>query len=439
MSGSVNTRELVTEILLSIDKGEEHSHILIKGVLDKYDYLPQADKSFIKRVVTGTLENRIKIDYVINYFSKTPVNKMKPIIRNIIRMSVYQIMYMDKVPDSAVCNEAVKLAGKRGFKGLQGFVNGLLRGIIRGIDNIKWPEPAGSVRAISVKYSCPELIVESLINDYGREQTALSLAASLGESNLYVRIDESLSEDKVTAIKKEWDDNGISYEVSDSLSYAYKLKGVENLSRLPLFDEGCYSVMDLSSMYVAEMADVKAGSKVLDICAAPGGKSLHMACKLKSLDKDNQGMVISRDVSEYKTDLIDENISRLKAENIRSEVYDATVYDASIEGSMDVVIADVPCSGIGVIGRKPDIKYNLTAEGLDEIITLQREIIDNAVRYVKKGGILMYSTCTMRKAENDENVRYILNKGGFKLDSDKQLFITADNDGFYIARLIKED
>lgn len=441
-NNSINIREIITEILLSIDKGEEHSHILLKNVLDKYDYLPQNDKNFIKRVTEGTLENRIRIDYVINAYSKTPVNKMKPLIRNLVRMSIYQIIYMDKVPDSAVCNEAVKLAGKRGFRGLSGFVNGLLRNISREKASIKWPPKDSDKPAdIAVLFSSPLLIVESLVDDYGVEETKRSLEYSLGISRMYVRLDERLDAEQKEAVFSEWNENGITYRQHDEIPYAYFLEGADNPAKLTGFAKGYYMMQDLSSMYVCELAGITAGDTVVDVCAAPGGKSMHAAIKLSIVEKDAaqvpKGRVISRDVSEYKVDFINDNASRLHIDNIVTEVWDATVLDEELIGKADVVIADVPCSGIGVIGRKPDIKYNLTEEGLHSITVLQKQIIDNAVRYVKPGGTLMFSTCTMRKAENDENVDYILTSGEFKLEEKRQFFITDEHDGFFIAKLIR--
>lgn len=439
-NNSINIRELITEILLSVDKREEHSHILLASVLDKYDYLPQNDKNFIKRVVTGTLDYRVKIDYVINQFSKTPVNKMKPLIRNLMRMSVYQILYMDKVPDSAVCNEAVKLAGKRGFKGLQGFVNGVLRSIARGKDEIKWPEGQGS-QDVSVNYSCPELIVKSLIDDYGVENTKSLLGYALEDSGISVRLDESLTEDEKNKVLAEWDEAGIEYSKSSLLNYAYRLRKADKLAKLKGFENGHYTVQDISSMFVCELAGIKAGDTILDICAAPGGKTLHAACKLKCAQgvTDAKGVVYSRDVSDYKVALIEDNIDRLGVDNVVCQVQDARVLDESMIDKADVCIADVPCSGFGVIGKKPDIKYNITEEGLSSILVLQRDILDNAVRYVKPGGVLMFSTCTMRKQENEDNVEYILKKGGFTLEESKQFYISEETDGFFVARIRKDN
>ncbi len=435
----VNIRELVAEILLSVDKGEEHSHILLKNVLDKYDYLARQDKSFIKRVTEGTLEYRIKIDYIINSVSKTPVNKMKPIIRQIMRMSVYQLLYMDKVPDRAVCDEAVKLAGKRGFKGLQGFVNGVLRNISRSKDSIKMPSiEDGEVYALSVRYSCPELIVSSLIDDYGVSVATDILSSYLEKRRLFVRIDEAHGIDKLDAIIGEWEEHNIAYKVSDELDYMYELSNLDGIGSLECFSDGLYTVQDVSSAMVCERAGIKPGDIILDMCAAPGGKTLHAAAKLSVLPKEATGHVDSRDVSEYKTMLIDENVSRMGYEDVvGTSVVDATVFDIDSEDKYDVVICDIPCSGFGVIGKKPDIKLNASKESLDSLAELQHRILDNAVRYVKRGGTLMFSTCTLRKAENESNVDYILSSGDYSLAESETIMPTDGHDGFFIAKLTR--
>lgn len=460
MADSVNTRELITDMLVTIDKGEEMSHILIRNVLDKYNYLPSIDKAFIKRVTEGTLERRITIDYVINDFSNTPVNKMKPYIRNLIRMSVYQIMYMDKVPESAACNEAVKLANKHGFNNLSGFVNGVLRNIVRNKEGVVYPdEKHDLIVALSVKYSCPEIIVNTLIGDYGIEETKKILKSFLKRRNLYVRIREDIADEQKDMIKSEWHESGIGYEKSEFLPYAYALSTVDNLAGMFCFKDGLYTVQDLSSMMVAEIASPKADSVVLDICGAPGGKSLHVATKMRKVWRNGHmtkklGTVICRDVTENKVDLIRQNVERMRLENIKAECFDATVFDPAMMGVADIVLADVPCSGLGVIGKKPDIKYNVTEESLNEICTLQKKIIDNAVKYVKRGGALVYSTCTIRNKENEDMINYILNNYDFVLDNVKdyvppklmgmvqksgalKLMPYDDRDGFFIARFIR--
>ncbi len=447
----VNVRELALDILLNKEKGEDKDHRLLKAVQDKYDYLPESDKGFLKRLVNGTYEYRIKIDYVIDEFSKTKVKAMKPLIRELIRLSVYQIMYMDRVPDSAACNEAVKLAGKRGFKGLTGFVNGVLRAIARGYKDIKWPdEETDLIRALSIEYSCPELIVSSLIDDYGEEITRACLKSSLDtDRGVYVRIDEGLGDEKVREIAgsipgavTEHGSNTDDVIPWDAMYYAVKTIYPDKVTQMSEFRDGLIAIQDISSMTVCETADI--GSlkrdgelKILDMCASPGGKSMHMASKLKRYGI--AGHIDSRDISEYKKDTMDENIVRMGLSNmISTGVWDATVYNEEYADAFDVVIADVPCSGLGVMGRKPDIKYGLDESGLEELVHLQRRILDNAVKYVRPGGRLIYSTCTMRRAENDEGTEYILNCGGFTERSRRQLFLSDEYDGFYISVLYRD-
>lgn len=430
---SINTRALVADILTEIDKNMAKSHLLVREVLDKYDYLDREDKNFIKRVTVGTLEQRIRIDYVIECFSNTPVNKMKPFIRSVIRMSTYQLLFMDKIPDSAVVNEAVKLSVKRGFGGLRGFVNGLLRTISRSKDGIEYPSD-DTVKGLSINYSCPVLIVESMINDYGLDLTKESLLSSIKEHVNYARVASNIQDSQLRALLREWDENNIDYEEDEDIHGLYRIGG-NKFANLRGFRDGLYTIQDKSSAMVFKDIVFPENCVVLDVCAAPGGKACHAADLLKG-----RGKVIARDLSESKVALIRENIQRLRLDNIEAECFDACDMDPSMEGAADVVILDVPCSGFGVIGRKPDIKYAVNEEGLAALVELQRRIIDNAVRYVKPGGQLLYSTCTMRKAENEENVDYILGLSGtgLSLKYSKTIMLSDKQDGFFIARFVRE-
>ena len=430
---SINTRALVADILTEIDKNMAKSHLLVREVLDKYDYLGREDKSFIKRVTVGTLEQRIRIDYVIERFSNTPVGKMKPFIRSVIRMSTYQLLYMDKIPDSAVVNEAVKLVAKRGFGGLRGFVNGLLRTISRSKAGIEYPAD-DTIKGMSINYSCPEIIVSSMVNDYGMDLTKVSLDASVREHVNYARLASGLQDSQLQAILQEWDENNIDYEMDEDIPNLFRIGG-NKFADLKGFLGGLYTIQDKSSAMVFKDIVFPENCVVLDVCAAPGGKACHAADLL-----GGRGRVIARDVSESKVMLIRENKERLKLDNIEAEFFDACDMDPSMEGAADVVILDVPCSGFGVIGRKPDIKYAVNEEGLAALVELQRRIIDNAVRYVKPGGQLLYSTCTMRKAENEENVDYILGLPGtgLSLKYSKTIMLSDKQDGFFIARFVRE-
>lgn len=428
----MNSREIVLDILLEISGQNEYSNILITAVLNKYDYLEPREKAFIKHVAEGTLERRIQIDYVLDRYSKVPVRKMKPLIRELLRMSVYQILFMENVPDAAVCNEAVKLAKKRRFQTLQGYVNGVLRTIVREKDKIPYPErDKDIVRYFSICYSMPEWLVRHFQKAYGDEKTEKILQGFLERQPVCVRIDENLEEETRKEILDAWKRDGVKVKSHPALSYAFLLEGTEGISRLYGYQEGFFTVQDVSSMMVVEKAGIQTGNVVLDVCAAPGGKTMHAACKLHG-----SGRVIACDVTEYKTQKIEENCERLGYENVTVRVQDARVFDETLEEKADIVIADVPCSGLGVIGKKQDIKYRVTEESLQQITELQREIIRNVVRYVKPGGTLMYSTCTINSGENEEMVEWICEQFAFEKNRMVQLLPGIDEtDGFFYARL----
>ena len=443
-----NTRELITDMLIEIYEKRQYSHILLRNVLDKYNYLNESDKAFMKRVTEGTLERGIQIDYVLDHVSKVPVKKMKPFIRSLMRMSVYQILYMDKIPDSAVCNEAVKLAEKRKFGPLKGFINGVLRNVARTKDTIEYPSiKTDVVNALSIRYSMPQFIIEILLRDYGQSQCEEILKGLLNERNLWVRIREDISEEERQSVVEEWKEKDILFKQHFFLSYAYCLKNTERISELAGFRNGLFTVQDVSSMLVAEIAGIKEGDTVVDACAAPGGKCLHACSKLRGT-----GSVDARDVSETKVNLIMENARRMNAENLSVKIWDATNMDEEMRGKADVLLTDVPCSGMGVIGKKPDIKYNLTPQSLQSLEELQKKIMDTVCQYVKPGGILIYSTCTIRREENQDMVSYITRQFPFTLESLEkylpeqmmsedaqkgylQLLPTDDTDGFFMARL----
>lgn len=411
ISSGVNTRELILEILLQIEEEGEHSHIAIRNALSKYQFLPKQERSFITRVCEGTLEYRIYIDYVIDSFSKVSVNKMKPQIREILRSAVYQLKFMDSVPDSAVCNEAVKLAQRKGFYNLKPFVNGVLRTIAREIGDLELPSrEENEVRYLSVKYSMPEYLVEKWKAAYGVKTTEKILEDFLTERPITVRCrtHKASLREIVTSLKSQ----GVTVEQAPYLPYALKISDYNHILTLETFLQGKILVQDVSSMLVAEAASPKKGDHIIDMCAAPGGKSIHAADKM-----GDYGNVDARDVSQYKADLIKENIHRTGVINVEARVQDATVYDPDSEQAADIVIADVPCSGYGVIGKKPEIKYRVTPQKQEEIVILQRTILDRAANYVKPRGELIFSTCTIAKEENEENMMWFLQNYPFKLES----------------------
>lgn len=441
MTTDVNLRELVLEILLAVTRDGEYSHTVIRGMLEKYQYLGKQERSFLKRVSEGTLEQMIWIDYVINQFSNVRVNKMKPQIRCILRSSVYELKFMDSIPASATCNEAVKLAQKRGFRSLKGFVNGVLRNISRNLEDISLPDAGQEpVRYLSVKYSMPEWVIELWRNSYSLEETERILETFLARTPTSVRVNPL----KTTAaeLKSELTAQGIAVALSEETPGALYLENYDFLGKIPAFQEGKFYVQDVSSMQVARWAKPKPGDFVMDVCASPGGKSIQMAEMLWQAEGQSlaHGMVEARDLTEHKVSLIQENIARCGLSNIRAVQADARVFDETQAGKADIVVADLPCSGLGVLGRKPDIKYRVTPEDCRELCALQREILHTVQQYVKPQGILMYSTCTINPMENEENVRWFLEEHpDFGLERQQQILpVKGKNDGFFLAKLRKE-
>lgn len=398
MTNTINEREIALDILMEINEREQYIHVLLNDALRKYQYLEKNERAFITRLVKGTMERRMTLDYVINQVSSVRVNKMKPLIRNLMRMSVYQMMYMEQVPVSAVCNEAVKLAKKRHFTNLSGFVNGVLRNISRQLPTMELPDD------YSVRYSVPQELVDMLKASYGEETMKLILESFLEDS----KVSAVVNTIKITKaeLMERLSKQGIDVIDAPYVENAFIMSDYNYLEEIPEFIDGMFQIQDISSMLAGMIASPVKDSTVIDVCAAPGGKSIFAALMM-----EGTGHVISRDVSEKKTEQIDENVQRLGLDNISVETADALEHYLADEERADMLLADVPCSGLGIIGRKPDIKYNVSREKLDGIVRLQRNILDSVCSYVKHGGYLVYSTCTLNPKENEENVRYIMEKG----------------------------
>lgn len=431
----INIREIALLSIIEIMEKGKMSHIVLTQALKKYQYLEKQERAFLGRLVEGTIERTITLDYILNQFSSVPTDKMKPIIRNILRLSLYQIIYMDSVPESAACNEAVKLAEKKGFRNLKGFVNGVLRTIARRKDDIKYPDKEKeSTWYLSVFYSTPEWIIRQFIEQYGIEKTQKMLAASYeGEGFTTVRC--NIGKMTRAEIKQMLEEEGAVVKECEYPDYALMISGYDYLEELKTFKEGFISVQDINSMIVAEKCGVKEGDIVLDVCAAPGGKSLHIAEKL-----NHTGYVQARDLTKNKVSLIQENIDRSGLENIEAIVQDALIFTEKDEDMANIVIADLPCSGLGVIGKKNDLKYKMTREAQEELKQLQKSILSVVWRYVKKDGILLYSTCTINKEENERNIEWFLKQYPFELEESRTFLQGIDEgDGFYFARLRKKE
>ncbi len=392
----INARAVILDILMQIDKEHIYSHRALDTAFKKHTDISRNDRALISKVVHGTLERELSIDYIIAGRSSVKLNKLKPVILHILRMSVYQIMYMDRIPDRAICDEAVKLTVKRGLRGLKGFVNGILRNISRDKEDIVYPD-------MQTKYSMPDWIIDILSKEMSDKELRGVLASFLEDKKLSIRVNTSRI--SVQYLIKELRQQNIDVMTSQIYENMLNLSGFESLADIACICDGRAFIQDAGSALVCSLAGIQKGDTVLDVCAAPGGKSIHAADIL-----DGSGQVIACDISESKVSLIRENIEKSGFKNISTCIRDARVYDAGLYETADVLIADLPCSGLGIIGRKPDIKKNVSIENIMELVKLQRNILDNIVKYVKIGGKLVYSTCTMSPYENTENRDYILQK-----------------------------
>lgn len=396
----MNVRELALDILMEVLERGGLSHVVLNQALSKYQYLEKQDRAFVTRVTEGTLEYLIQIDYVIGQYSKTKIKKMKPLIRTLLRMSVYQILRMDRIPDSAVCDEAVKLAVKRRFQGLKGFVNGVLRAIARGKGELVFPDD-------SVRYSMPGWLIDMWKKEYPETVVYEMLNAFLEKRRLCVRLKGTPRERQRT--EESLQSQGAVVEKSEYSEEIRYLSGIDHLEALAAFRDGWIQVQDLSSSFVALAAAPRKGQYCVDVCAAPGGKSLHMADLL-----GDQGFVEARDISQNKIALIEDNIRRHGVSNIRTRVMDALEFDQESAEKADILLADLPCSGLGILGRKPDIKYRVSPESILELAELQRKILSVVWRYVKPQGTLVYSTCTISRKENEENAAWFAEEYPFE-------------------------
>lgn len=408
MTKGVNLRELIVEALQEILEKGQMSHQVLSAVLDKYQYLEKQERAFLSRSVEGVMEYLLTLDYYLDYFSKTPVKKMKPFIRNLLRMSLYHLFYMDSVPERAVVSEAVKLAEKKGFYGLKGFVNGLLRSIIRNKAAIVWPEDAH--RRMEVENSVPVWIIEEWFKTCGREETELLLKGLHEKRPLNIRVNAA----KISSgeCKKRLEAEGVTVRQHPYLSECLEISGYDYLGRLESFQEGLFQVQDISSMLAGHLAvsylGKNPGGLVLDMCSAPGGKALYIAQRCP------KARILARDISSCKISLIEENIRQSGVNNIKTEIFDAKEQDEKLAGTADVVLADLPCSGLGILRKKRDIAYKTKKEDVENLAELQRKMLKRAAGYVKPGGILIYSTCTITRAENQDNRRWFLDTFDFK-------------------------
>ena len=425
-------RKTAYEVLLDMDTNQSYSNLALNNFIEKNH--PE-NPAFVRELVYGVLENRLLLDWYLEALVPSGLRKVKKQDQTILRMGLYQIMSMDSVPDYAAINESVVLARKF-CRGRDKFINGVLRNFQRRREELDQAFPQRSTdpaKYLSLRYSAADWLVDLWVDAYGLEKTEELLAASNGRPLLCLRA--NLMKGSREELMKSLTEAGFEVEAGtlSSRSILVTGKGTGILEH-DLFREGWFSVQDEASTLAADTVNPVPGNLVVDVCAAPGGKTMAMAELM-----GDQGQVYAFDIYEHKLDLIQKQAERLGTEIVKTRCQDGRIPFAELQGKANCVLADVPCSGLGVIRRKPEIKTKADAE-LDfaELVDRQKEILETAATYVKQGGTLVYSTCTVNPDENEKQVEQFCERHPeFKLDFMKQLVPDRETDGFFISRLYR--
>ncbi len=412
-------RETALKILVKTDRDGAFSNIALKDELARAKKLTTQDRYFVTRLVYGVLDKRLTLDYVIEKLSKIKLKKLSVYILNILRLGIYQIMFMDKVPASAAVNESVNLAKRYGHSASGGYVNGVLRSASR----YETEYPADTLEYLSVKYSFPLWLCKKFTDDFGYEFCEELMEAFSKSPQLTLRVNP-LKIDTDTLIKE-------LEEYSPKIIAGAIICDGFDVADSALYKNGYFSVQDISAQQAARVLAPKKGESVIDMCAAPGGKTAQLAEIM-----ENEGKIYAFDIYEHKIELINKNAQRLGIDIIDAECLDASVFDPDYEGIADKILCDVPCSGLGIIGRKPEIKWN-RQEDMSTLISVQERILDNAARYLKPSGAIVYSTCTLNRDENEKITGGFLNKHPeFEKTYEKTFYPNIDRgDGFYVCKI----
>ena len=439
----MNAREIAYKVLLDVEKNKNYSNMSINKHF-KDVRLSNQDRGLATEIIYGVIENKYYIDYMIDKLSKVKTNKMEIYVKTLLRMGIYQIMFLNSISDYAAVNETVNLAKKKNSK-ISGFINGILRNVIRQKETIGDIKTKDDVDYLSIKYSYDKWMIRNWMIHFGKEFTEELLEANNERPSIYLRTNTlKITRDELI---KKLEEQNIKASKVNVVDEAIKVENLKDIENNILYKEGLFTVQDISSMLVGKVMNPKENSLVLDVCSAPGGKSTHLATLMK-----NTGQVVSRDIYDHKLKLINASCKRLGLKNVDVQEYDGMKLDNDSIGKFDYVLADVPCSGLGIIRRKPEIKYKEKEEFRD-LPPIQKKILENASKYVKVGGTLIYSTCTIQDSENIDVVKEFLEKNkNFELVPIEEVRVDLDNqekgfmkiypnvhdmDGFFISKLIR--
>lgn len=423
-----------------------YSNVALRRILAAENHLNPVQKAFVTELALGVVRNLLLIDHIISAFSKTPVNRIKPTILNILRISVYQIKFMDKVPAHSACDEAVKMVKKHGFAGLSGFVNGVLRNIAR--SEVLPPPPcenADLTAHLSIRHSTQPWIVRHFLDDLGVKttKTLLENTAQPPKTTICVNTNKTTTAQLIQILEAE----GVTVE-SALLPNMLAIGKTADIAALPSFTQGLYHIMDVSAALAVHCANPPENARIMDICAAPGGKSF-----LSSYLAGEGAKITACDIHPHKIRLLRAGAARLGISNFQTQQADAQIYRPELEQTADLLIMDMPCSGLGTLRRKPDIKLNKQPDSIQALAKISREIFVASWQYARVGGKILFSTCTLTNAENADNFKWMLDNfplravdishkipAGLNKTTAQQGYLQLlpqdlDGDGFFVAVL----
>mgnify|MGYP002508106523 CR=1 FL=1 len=425
----MNERQTAFQILNRIERGNAYSNLVLDAQLKQSG---SADGSaFITALVYGVTERKITLDYILASFLRQPIKKLRPEVLTVLRMGVYQLKYMDKIPESAAVNESVKLVKKNGCAYAAGLVNSVLRKAAA--SETAYPEKSDFIKYLSIRYSCPPSLVSHYIHDYGEENAEGILSSSVGAAPTVLRVN-TLKTD-TAHLQETLEMQGFVTECG-MLENTLVVKSGGAISACKAYADGLFHVQDFASAYCVQALDLQPGHIFADVCAAPGGKTFTAAQMMQ-----NQGKIYAFDLYPQRVNLIADGARRLGISILETSVHDAAEAFTELQGKADRVLCDVPCSGLGTIRRKPEIRYK-DLSFVDNLTELQYNILINASKILKPGGILVYSTCTLNRAENDAVCdRFLKEHPDFERICDYRTLLPHKDgtDGFFFARLRRKE
>lgn len=413
-------RAIAVFVLTEVLETGAYANIALRRALADNDIDPRA-RAFVTDLVNETLRNLIQIDGIIAKFSNTPLDKMKPFILDLLRISICQIKFMEKIPDRAAVNEAVVLTKQFGYKNLAPFMNGVLRNITRDISS------KSDIQSDAIKFSYPKWLLQKLPAWLGSEQATQNFLENSHRPPPVIAI-ANLHKIDGASLVNEFKNEGIDANQIDNTPFII-LRQPGDITRLSTYKSGLFFIMDPGAYHAVEAIAPKQGDTIIDLCAAPGGKTFAMAGLMQ-----NTGKIMAFDIHPHRVELINQTKKRLGLSNIFAKTWDATVLDPALVGTADAVLLDAPCTGFGTIRKHPEIKYRRTLHDILDMAALQKNMLNIAAQYVKPGGKLVYCTCTITTEENGANIRNFLhNNPNFTSESEVQLLPTHTSDAFYIS------